>query len=331
MNTMGKQATVLAPSPAPNNNPATPHATRGGGLRGWTARHPVSAFLALAFCIAYPAMSLPLLASHGVIPSGWMPRLAGLDTERIASLLLVFVALLPAALFVTWAAEGRPGVRALVSRMFRWRVGARWWLLILAGLPTLTLAFAVLLGDTLKPVDIAPFVIGQVFGLLVNLLLINLWEETAWTGVVQTRLERRHGLATAALLTAVPFALAHMPLHFIGDFTVESLVTALVSLLIVCAIVRLMIGVFLRGTRDSILAVALLHTVFNRSNNEEGLVASLVEGDARKLGGLLAVLVLTAVVALVARRKLGRPYRLMLDSAAATSSTTSTSTDRNQT
>jgi hypothetical protein len=53
--------------------------------------------------------------------------------------------------------------------------------------------------------------------------------------------------------------------------------------------------------------------VFNRSNNDEGLVASLVDGDARKLGGLLAVLVLTAVVALVARRKLGRSQRMLLD------------------
>ena len=44
-------------------------------------------------------------------------------------------------------------------------------------------------------------------------------------------------------------------------------------LLIVCAIVRLMLGVFLRGTGGSILAVAVLHTIFNRSNNDEGMVA----------------------------------------------------------
>src|SRR5215213_2607849 len=31
------------------------------------------------------------------------------------------------------------------------------------------------------------------------------------------------GLPIAAILTAIPFALIHMPLHFIGDFTVESL------------------------------------------------------------------------------------------------------------
>jgi hypothetical protein len=71
-----------------------------------------------------------------------------LDTERIASVLLVFVALLPAALWTTWAADGQTGVRALVSRMFRWQFGARWWILVLAGLPTLTVGLALLLGDT---------------------------------------------------------------------------------------------------------------------------------------------------------------------------------------
>ena len=94
-----------------------------------------------------------------------------------------------------------------------------------------------------------------------------------------------------------------------------------------------MIGVFLRGTRDSILAVALVHTLFNRSNNDEGIVAGLVEGDGRKLAGLLAVLVLTAVVAIVSRRRLSRAHRLALDSTAATAaarSPTSTTTTKDQ-
>jgi len=279
-----------------------------------TRRHPVTTFLGLAFAIACPVMSVPILAEHGVIADGWMPQLPGLDTERIASVLLVFVALIPAALWATWASDGPTGVRVLVHRMFSWHFGAGWWLLVLFGLPTLTLGLALLFGDTVKPVEVGPFVIAQVAGLLVNLLLINMWEETAWSGVVQTRLERRHGLVTAAILTAVPFALVHMPLHFIGNFTIGSLTAALVALLIICALVRLMIGVFLRGTRDSILAVALLHTLFNRSNNDEGVVAGLVEGDGRKLAGLLAVLVLTAVVAIVARRRLSRAHRRALDS-----------------
>ncbi|WP_159083632.1 CPBP family intramembrane glutamic endopeptidase [Nocardioides terrigena] len=258
-------------------------------------------------------MALPVLASHGVIPGGWMPQVAGVDTERTASVLLVFTALLPAALWVTWAVEGRPGLVRLRRRMFAWRIGVGWTILVLAALPTLTLLFAVCLGDDLRTVEAAPLVATQVLGLLVNLLLINLWEETAWSGVVQTRLERRYGLVKAALLTAVPFALVHLPLHFIGDFSIASVAGALVTLLLVCAVVRLMLGVYLRGTRDSILAVAVLHSVFNRSNNDEGVIAALVEGDGRKLAGLLAVIVLTAAVAVATRRRLGPDYRQQLD------------------
>ena len=286
---------------------------RPSRARDWTTRRPVAAFMIIAFTFAYPVMALPILASHGVIPGGWMPQVAGVDTERTASVLLVFAALLPAALWVTWAVEGRPGLGRLRRRMFAWRIGVGWTVMVLAALPGLTLLFAVCLGDDLRSVDVAPLVGAQVLGLLVNLALINLWEETAWSGVVQTRLERRFGLVRAALLTAVPFALVHLPLHVIGDFTIASVTGALVTLLLICAVVRLMLGVHLRGTRDSILAVAVLHSVFNRSNNDEGVIAALVEGDGRKLAGLLAVIVLTAAVALATRRRLGPDYRHELD------------------
>jgi membrane protease YdiL (CAAX protease family) len=309
----GDVASALLPPGAAAGINRTPQPVAHRGLRAWAARRPVISFLVLLFALAYPVMSLPVLAAHGVIPDGWMPRLPGVDTERIAATMLVFLALLPTTLLVTWAVDGRPGVLRLMRRMFRWRIGARWWLIVIAGLPTLTMALALLLGDHLTPVDVLPFAVTQTIGFVVNLLLINLWEETAWAGFVQTRLERRHSLPIAAILTAIPFALIHMPLHFIGDFTAESLATALVTLLIVCILVRLLLGVVLRGTRDSILAVALVHTVFNRSNNDEGVVAGLLEGEVHGLAGLLAVILLATTVAIIARRRLNRAYRTHLD------------------
>jgi uncharacterized protein len=303
MSTVHEPPSYPTPRTGVDTDPTARHEIVGR-LRSWSADHPVTAFLLIGFAIAYPVMALPILASHGVIPDGWMPQTAGLDAERIASVLGILLGLLPAAFWVTWAVDGADGVRSLGRRIVRWQIGARWWVLVLAGLPGLTLTFALLVGDTFTSVDLGPFVAGQISGLLVNLLLINMWEETAWAGVVHTRLEASYGLVKAALLTAVPFALFHMPLHFIGDFSIESLTGALVTLLIVCATVRLMLGVFLRGTGGSILAVAVLHAVFNRSNNDEGLVAALVDGDGRKLGGLVAVLILTAAAATISRRRI---------------------------
>ena len=69
-------------------------------------------------------------------------------------------------------------------------------------------------------------------------------------------------------------------------------------------VVRILLGGVLRGTGGSIFAVALTHTMFNRSNNDEGIVAGLVDGDGRKLAGLLAVIVLGVIVSAVDRRRL---------------------------
>ncbi len=295
----------------------TPDDDARRGLRGWAARHPVAAFLLLLFGIGYPLMALPILADRGAIPGGALAGMIGLDAERLAALLMVMGVMLPATLWVTWAADGRAGVRTLLRRALRWRFGLGWWLLVLFGLPVLTIAFALLLGDTLRPIDPASLFIGELGGLLIGFLLINLWEETAWAGFVQTRLERRHNFFAAAVLSAIPFAFIHMPLQFIGEFTAASVVVGMLGLLVFASVVRVMLGEFLRGTQDSVFAVGLLHTIFNRSNNTDGIVASLVEGESRVLAALIATIVLTLVVGVVFRRRLSRAYRLDLDARAA--------------
>lgn len=100
-----------------------------GRLRRWSAGHPVTALLVIGFAIAYPVVALPFMASHGVIPDGWMPRTAGVHAERIASVLGILLGLLPAALWVTWAVDGADGVRSLGRRMGRWQIGA--WVALL--------------------------------------------------------------------------------------------------------------------------------------------------------------------------------------------------------
>lgn len=295
----------------PASDPVAPR-----GFRGWAAAHPVSAFLLLLFGIGYPLMALPILAHRGVIPGGSVPGMLGLDTERFSALLMVAGVMVPSMLWVTWAADGREGVRTLLRRAFRWRFGVGWWLVVLCALPALSIAIALLLGASLRPVDPVPLITGELAGLLTGFLVINLWEETAWAGVVQTRLERRHHAVVAAVLTAIPFALIHMPFQFIGDFTAATVFGGLVGLLIVSSLVRVMLGLFLRGTRDSVFAVALMHTMFNRSNNTDGIVAHLVEGEARAVAAVIATLVLMLVVGVVVRRRLGPDERRALDARA---------------
>ena len=201
-------------------------------------------------------------------------------------------------------------MRSLFRRAFHWRVSPGWWLTVLLGLPVLTVSLALLMGDQLRSIDVPSFLASQLMLLLVNFIVINLWEEVAWTGLFQTRLEERHNWLVAALLTAIPFAAIHLPLQFFIDqpVTPSSLAAAFGLYLLLGLLVRPLLAVFRRGTGDSLLLVGLLHSVFNRTNNENGIAATLLEGGARQLAMLIAVVLLTAVTAIVIRSRLGRQY-----------------------
>jgi membrane protease YdiL (CAAX protease family) len=284
------------------------------GIRAFVGRRPVTAFLIMAFAIAYPAMSLPALAVHRVIPGGLLVDRLPFPPDEIAGLMLTMFALFPSALFVTWAADGRPGVVSLFKRIVRWRFGIVWWLAVLAGLPVLTVVFTLILGGSLESIDPSKLFWDQLRLLLINFILVNLWEETAWAGVMQTRLERRHNIFVAAVLTAVPFGLIHLPLAFLSEITIASVLISLVAYILLGLFLRLLVGVVLRGSRDSLVAAGLMHSVFNRTNNENGIAAALLNGELYRLGILIAVVVLIAALAVVAgRRQLSRAYRVELD------------------
>ena len=278
-------------------------------LRRFAARRPLTAFLTLGMTLGYTLAFVWGLAYNDVIPGGGLADALHIAPDELVGA-VTLIGLFPAALFVTWASDGRAGVRILLRRAAHWRVSPWWWLTVLLGLPVLTVGLALLLGDDLRPVDISSLMISQLSLLLINFIVTNLWEETAWTGVFQTRLEERYSWLVAAVLTAVPFAAMHLPLQFFLDqpVTLGSLVAAFGVYLLLGLLVRPMFAVFRRGTGDSLLLVALLHSVFNRTNNQNGIAATLLEGDARQLTMLIAVVVLTVVTAVVIRSRLSRQY-----------------------
>jgi len=288
----------------------------GSGLKALVQRRPVAAFLALALGSVYVLSVIPILMQYDVIAGKTFPTRLGLDMERFAAAGLT-VLLFGSALVVTYLDGGRSAVLQLFGRMRRWRVGIAWWLVAVVALPLLTVTIAVLFGDA-AVVPSGSVLWQELLGILAAWLLINLWEEAAWAGFLQTRLERRHNFFLAALLTGIPFAAIHMPLQVITG-EVRSAVDFAVGfglLMVLVIFVRSLFGMVLRGAANSLLLVGLTHTMFNRSNNRDGIAADLLPGgDSRQLAALLATLVLAVVLGLVLRTKLSRSYRRRLDEA----------------
>lgn len=286
------------------------------GLKSRISRHPIAAFLFLALGSVYVLSVIPILMQYDVIPGKNFPARLGLDMERFSAGLLTIL-LFGSALLVTFLDGGRRAVRQLFRRILRWRVNVGWWLVALLALPMLTVIIAVLLGD-FAALPVRNVLWRELVGILIAWLLINLWEEAAWAGFLQTRLERRHNFFLAAFLTGIPFAAIHMPLQVITG-QVRSAVDFAVSfglLMVLVIVVRSLYGMVLRGAANSLLLVGLSHAMFNRSNNTDGIAADiLLGGDSRQIAALIATVVLVVVLGLVLRKKLSRPYRRELDEA----------------
>jgi len=288
---------------------------RPSAVAALARRHPVALFLGLVLVGVYVVSLVPILVQFEVLPGKTLPARVGLDMERAAVIPMMLVLVIATFSVTAWEG-GRPAVRGLVRRMLRWRVGLVWWLVAATGLPLLTVTAAVLLGDQAH-VPSPRVLAGEIVGIAVAFLLVNLWEETAWTGFLQTRLERRHTFVVAAALTAIPFAAVHLPLRVItGEITSPASLAANLTLLLVLGlVVRPLFGMVQRGAANSLLLVGLTHTMFNRSNNLDGIAADILTGPNRPLAALLATVALTLLLGVLIRRKLSMSYRRELDEA----------------
>lgn len=266
---------------------------RLGRLTGLAARHPIRVFLAFVFGVGWPILALPVLADRGLIGGPRVPA-------EFFALAVTWLVMLPAALWVTGAAGGRRAVRDLLGRAVRWRLGL-WWAVVLLGLPATTLVVGFALGGSLDTSAAGSAILSGVLSMITAVLIIHLAEETVWAGFLQTRLESRRNLVVAALLTSVPFSAIHLPLLLVDETSGLSVLVGAAKLLLLGVGMRLMIGVFLRGT-GSLLAVGLLHGVFNASNNRGGLVDGLLEDADQNLAAPIAMVVVTALVAVALRQ-----------------------------
>jgi uncharacterized protein len=115
-------------------------------------------------------------------------------------------------------------------------------------------------------------------GVLVPFVLVNLWEETAWTGFMQHTLQEGRGPLLASVMVAPFFALIHMPGFFVAGFISDEktplsefpAVLLQVGILAVFAVfIRVLIMWLYNGSGQSVLVVGLFHSAFNMTNGQK--------------------------------------------------------------
>ena len=283
-------------------------------LKRLVVRHPVAAFLVMLYAIAWGVFLPVVLQARGllVLP---VDLSEGFAFDAVTSLASILGVTLPAFL-VTAVISGKAGVRGLLSRCLRWRVGIGWYLVALFGL----LASMVLIGSVFS--DPAPLeVLTERWPLLFTLFLpevlfpfvfIQILEEAGWTGFMQHTLQERRGPLLASVLVAPAFALQHLPILLMDSGIGLASLIIVGALVVVAVFFRIVAAWLYNGSGRSVLVVALFHSAYNSAwgTGDHRFTGELISGPAATLIPIGVVAVVAVVLTVLSRGRLAyKPER----------------------
>jgi uncharacterized protein len=242
--------------------PVQPAAPRRG-FKGLLARHPLVSYFLITFTFSWLLFLPGPLMYYGVLnlnPSA-------LGVLAIAGLLGPMLS----GFIMTALLEGREGLGDLLRRIVLWRVGLRWYLFALVGLPMVMLVGTLVRPGALGSFDLSahPFTLAYLVA-FVTMVLIGgpLFEEPGWTGFAQPRLQRLHGPLVGGLVLGSLWALWHLPGFLIPSQNLTDIPprgTVLDFIVFALALVglRLVIVWVVNNTRGSVLMAILTHASWN--------------------------------------------------------------------
>lgn len=251
-------------------------------------RHPVLSYFALTFAIGWGGVLM-------VVGPGGLPITAEtFKTTPLVAILAWLAGPSVAGILVTVLVAGRAGLRELLSRLLRWRVGARWYAVALLTAPLVSTA--VLLTLALFSRAFLPVIVttdglaALLLSSIVAGLMVGIFEELGWTGFAIPWLRRRYGILTTGLFMGVLWGAYHFLFSwksdsFAGALPLAILLASLFSWLPAYRV--LMVWVYDRT--ESLLVVVLMHASL--------VVSQLVLAEPLALAGLP---LLTSILALAA-------------------------------
>jgi len=173
-----------------------------------------------------------------------------------------------AALAMTGILEGKPGVKKLLAKLLVWRVGLRWYLVVLLLVPVLLLVamgIYVLQGGALGRFDA-----GQWYAVLLApvfvLLFGPLGEELGWRGYALPRLQRNYSALWSSIIVGVLWTFWHAPAYWApGGSAISGQPVTLLAigwyLLFITGLSILHTWIY-NNTKASVLLAVLFHAMY---------------------------------------------------------------------
>jgi membrane protease YdiL (CAAX protease family) len=265
------------------------------GLSAWIKRHPLPAYFIMAFAGTW-ILVIPLLLSQKGLGLLALPDVVAFALYFLAAYTGPFAS----AFIVAGVNDGKAGVRQLLRRIVRWRVGIQWYLLVLIGYPAVFLiGLTVALGA--QPLNGLIRQWPLIFSLYlpnipIGLLLPGLGEETGWRGFALPRLQQQHGPLLGSLVLGTLHGLWHFPAYLVPGFILPGQFDFFAFLANTCAIVAsTVIWTWLyNNTDESILFAIFVHATSNANSSFIPRLLTVRTGDpwfGFKAIGLCALLI----------------------------------------
>jgi CAAX protease family protein len=263
--------------------------------KGLLARHPLVFFFIIAYAGTWLTELPYVLSEDG---SGLLPFSSPLLIWT--SPLTVFMGPFLAAFVMTGATEGRAGIRRLLRRIVLWRVGFRWYLFALLGVPmVMALGTLIVPGGLASVLGLGP---GYVPGYLASFVLITilggpLFEEPGWRGFALPRLQPLHGPLVGTLILGVLWALWHLPEFLVPAWAASSGGSGFIDIVkfVVIAVGFAIVTTWVfNNTKGSVLMAILVHASIDAFSAPLGALFSpseVANGILVSFGGLAVVLV----------------------------------------
>lgn len=260
-------------------------------MKAFLQRYPVTVYFSIVLLISWGAGLIvegPKLIHHDQIQP--------LDVQLLFPIIVISVALTGIAL--SGLIDGKRGLRDLLTRMGRWRVGIGWYAIALLTAPVLILIILFLFKTFLSPV-FTPKV--RLFFILYG-IFPGVLEEIGWMGFAYPKMRLKQSPVGAAVLLGILWGLWHAPVvDYLGGAAPHNEYWPLffLSFIFIVAAVRVLI-VWIYTNTNSVLLAQLMHTSLTASLAVLG-PASLTPGQetlwyavfAGTLWIIVAIVVLT--------------------------------------
>jgi len=273
--------------------------------RGLLARHPLISFFVMAYAFSWIAWSPWVLSEEGV---GLLPFELSGATSGLLSAAAILLGPTLSVFIMTGVTEGRAGVRRLLHRIVLWRVGLRWYLFALIGIP-----LVMVLGTLILPEGLASLLglgPGYVLSYLSTYVLVvilggPLFEEPGWRGFALPRLQPLHGPLVGTIILGILWALWHLPEFLVPSWAESSGGSGfldIVKFVVIAIAFAIVITWIFNNTKGSVFMAILVHASIDTFSIPMGALFS-PSHVANSI--LLSFGVLVVVLVVLTRGRLG--------------------------